>query len=109
MVVPVDLKRWNQTAEDLRELALTAKHPRTRERFLALHEIACGSNATEVAAYSGRSDESVLRWLHTYNERGPDAVCYCRTGGHPLFVQRSQARSSAKSTRRCAPQQRLRK
>jgi hypothetical protein len=32
--------RWDQTAADLRHLALSATHPRSCERFLALHEMA---------------------------------------------------------------------
>jgi hypothetical protein len=35
----VDHARWDQTPADLRELAMSAPHPRTRERFLALYEI----------------------------------------------------------------------
>jgi transposase len=63
-------------------LALTSKHPRARERFLALHDIAVGSNATQVAVRTGRCDETILRWLHAYNEQGPDAVSYRHFGGN---------------------------
>ena len=35
----VEYARWGQTPADLRELAMSASHPRTRERFLALYEI----------------------------------------------------------------------
>jgi hypothetical protein len=35
----VDHARWDQTPVDLRRLATSAPHPRTRERFLALYEI----------------------------------------------------------------------
>ena len=35
----VDHARWDQTPADLRELAMSASHPRTRERFLALYDI----------------------------------------------------------------------
>jgi hypothetical protein len=41
----VDHERWNQTLSDLRRLALTAPHARSRERFLALHEAAQGEVA----------------------------------------------------------------
>src|SRR4051812_20611875 len=53
-VLRVDHGRWEQTVADLRHLALTAAHPRSRERFLALHEIAQGSCATAVAERTGR-------------------------------------------------------
>jgi hypothetical protein len=33
-------EKWNQSLEFLRDLALNAEHSRTRERFLALFEIA---------------------------------------------------------------------
>ena len=45
----VDHERWTQTVADLRRLALTATHDRSRESFLALHEVAQGARATEVA------------------------------------------------------------
>ena len=35
----VEYAQWGQTPADLRELAMSASHPRTRERFLALYEI----------------------------------------------------------------------
>ena len=43
------------------------------------------TNATSWAAEIGRSDETVLKWVHTYNEQGPTALLYQRTGGRPLF------------------------
>jgi hypothetical protein len=99
MVVAVQTERWGQMAEDLRVLALTSEHPRTRERFLALHDIAVGSNATQVAARVGRCDETILRWLHTYNEQGPDALSYRHSGGHPPFAPRSKRHSTRRSAK----------
>ena len=37
LVLRVDHERWGQTGEYLRDLALSAGHARSRERFLALH------------------------------------------------------------------------
>jgi transposase len=82
---------------DLRHLALSAAHPRSRERFLALHDIAQGSCATEVAEHTGRRPQSVMSWLHTYNDRGPEALVYQRTGGRPPFAPTSRPRSAKKS------------
>lgn len=80
----------SQTLEDLRTLALEAPHPRTRERFLALYEIASGAaNATEVARRTGRNHQTVHDWVHLYNEQGPQALEYARTGGRPPFVPSS--------------------
>ena len=45
----VEYARWGQTPADLRRLATSAPHPRTRERFLALYEITQESCATRIA------------------------------------------------------------
>ena len=88
----VDDARWGGTAEDLRHLAMSAPHARTRERALALYEITQGSCATRVAACTGRHPQTVMDWVHAYNERGPDALVFGRTGGRPPFARRSQRR-----------------
>jgi hypothetical protein len=98
----VDHQRWNQTVADLRHLALSAAHPRSRERFLALHEIAQGSCATTVAARTGRRAQTVMGWLHAYNEHGPEALSYQRTGGRPPFAQISPPPWASRSVQRCA-------
>ncbi len=95
----VDYDRWGQTPEDLRQLATSAAHQRTRERFLALYEVTQASCATQVAARTRRRPQTVMEWLHLYNTRGPEALTFRRTGGRrPLFAPRSRrvlARSSA--------------
>jgi Tfp pilus assembly protein PilP len=84
----VDHARWDQTPADLRELAMSASHPRTRERFLALYEITQESCATRVAAQARRHPQTVMEWLHLYNT--PEALAYQRTGGRPPFARRSR-------------------
>ncbi len=79
----VDHARWGQTAEDLRRLATSAPHQRTRERFLALYEVTRASCATRVATRTRRHPQTVMEWLHLYNTRGPEALAYRRTGGRP--------------------------
>jgi len=103
-VLRVDVSRWDQTAADLRNLALHAHHPRSRERFFALHEVAQGGCATEIATRSGRHPQTVMGWVHAYNEHGPAALLYRRSGGRPPFARGSR-RLSAK---RSAPPSRLR-
>src|SRR3978361_419465 len=49
----VDYDRWGETPADLRHMALNAAHTRTRERMLALHDIAQGACATQVAERTG--------------------------------------------------------
>ena len=79
----VDHDRWGQTQTDLREMALNAAHARSRERFLALHDIAEGACATQVAARTDRHPQTVMGWLHADNEHGREALTYQRTGGRP--------------------------
>jgi hypothetical protein len=87
--------RWGQTPEDLRQWATAAPHPRTRERFLALYEITRGSCPTRVAARTRRHPQTVMDWVHTYNDHGPEALVYRRTGGRrPLFVPTTKPNSA---------------
>ena len=91
-----DVAKWNQTLSDLRRLSVEAEHPRTRERFLALYMIATKqTNATKWAAEIGRSDESVLSWVRAYNDKGPAALRYRRTGGRPPLFRPSKSSKSS--------------
>lgn len=92
----VDHDRWGQTQMDLREMALNAAHARSRERFLALNDIAEGACATQVAMRTGRHPQTVMGWLHAYNEHGPEALTYQRSGGRPPFVRRSPPRLASR-------------
>ena len=76
----IDWARWGQTPEDLRRLAMSAPHARTRERALALYDIAHESCATTVAERTGRHPQTLMAGGHTYNERGPEALAFRRTG-----------------------------
>src|ERR1700761_9197338 len=58
---------------------------------LALHEIARGGCASAVAERTGRHPQTVMGWLHRYNEGGPEAVRYRRTGGRPPLCPEIQA------------------
>ena len=98
LVLHVDCARWDQTPQDLRSLALNAPHPRTRERALALFDVAQGRCATRVAARTGRRAQTVMGWVHAYNAQGPEALAYRRTGGRPPFAPASRPASA----RRCA-------
>ena len=103
-MIKVELAQWNQTVEDLRLAALHAAHPRTRERFQALYLIASGQfNATTCAAHIGRQDETVLGWVHRYNEHGPDALAYRRTGGRAPLLMRARPDGLPRSSGPAAP------
>ena len=84
----VDCTRWGGTAEDLRHVALSAPHARTRERALALYEITQGSCATRVAARTGRHPQTVMGWVHAYNAQGP---CMGLTMSSVIFFVRTQS------------------
>src|SRR3954449_9514018 len=100
-MIRVEMAKWGQALEDLRRTSVETPHPRSRERFQALYLIASGRfNATACAAHVGRQDETVLGWVHRYNEHGPDALAYRRTGGRsPLLTSRGRDRSPTSSRR----------
>src|SRR5829696_2169381 len=87
----VDYDRWGQTPEDLRQLATSAAHQRTRERFLALYEVTQESGATQVAARTRRHPQTVMEGLPLYNPRAPEALTYQRTGGRPPLCPEIEA------------------
>ncbi|CCI05049.1 hypothetical protein MICAC_6430001 [Microcystis aeruginosa PCC 9443] len=58
-MLKVECKKWNQSLEILREEALQAEHPRTRERLMALYEICGGTNATLVGKKTGRNPQTI--------------------------------------------------
>lgn len=94
-MVKLNLAQWNQTPEDLREEAMGAAHVRTRERFLALYDLTQqGRGASAVARATGRHLQTLIRWVHRYNEAGPQALTFEHTGGVPPFLTRSRSRHS---------------
>lgn len=87
-----ELSKWNQTVSDLQQLSIEAAHPRSRERFQALYMIASGqSNASRWASEIGHQNQTVMTWVHKYNESGPEALHYQRTGGRPPFLPKSRS------------------
>lgn len=79
--------QWNQTPESLYQAGLSAPHPRTRQRLMALYRICKNESAEAVAHSIGRDPRSVRAWLKKYNKFGPEALHYRRTGGRPPFVE----------------------
>ena len=84
--------------ENRRDLALSAPHARSRERFVALHEIARGDCASAVAERTGRHPQSVMDGCTATTKTAPRR---CRSGhrGRAPFAPRSKPRS----VRRFAP------
>ena len=87
-MVKLDLEKWALTIEDLRKLSLESDSARTRERFLALYLIAQNSCATRVAPLIGRDPQTLMKWVHLFNKRGPDGMIYRRTGGRRPLAER---------------------
>lgn len=83
MTLKVDCTHWQQSPEQLRQDALSASHPRTRERLLALYEITQGKSATQVGRETRRNPQTVMEWVRRYNQTGPNTLEYRHTGGHP--------------------------
>jgi transposase len=94
-----DFAKWGQTPEEIYQLSLKAPHARSRERFQALYMIGTQSiNATEWAQQIGRRNQTVMEWVHKYNEQGAASLHYQRTGGRPPFLaSHKKTRSSALS------------
>ena len=82
-MLKVDWERWHHIPESLREQALKANHARTRERFLALYEVSQGKSATQIGRQTGRNPQTIMDWVHRYNQSGLETLEYRRTGGHP--------------------------
>src|SRR4051812_47565752 len=83
-------------------MALGAAHARSRERFLALYDIARGACATQVAKRTGRHPQTVMGWLHTDYAHGPEALRYQRSGGRPPLLGHRR-RAWRAGPRRTAP------
>ena len=92
----VEYARWGQSPEDLRSLALSAPHARTRERALALCEITQGWCATRLAGRTGRHPQALRGWVHADKAHGPDALVFRRTGGRRPFFARTAEPNSAR-------------
>ena len=87
-MLKIDFSRWNQSAEVIRDQVLGAEHPRTRERWMALCEICTGKNATKVGTATDRNPQTIMEWVHRYNDNGPEAMVFKQTGGPPPLCQK---------------------
>ncbi|MBF0272242.1 MAG: hypothetical protein HQL98_09290 [Magnetococcales bacterium] len=43
-----------------------------------------------------RHYQTLMRWIHGYNEHGPESQVFRHTGGHPLFSKESRTPSAEK-------------
>ena len=82
--------KWKQDPEELLKLSMEARHPRDRERYLALYMISTRqSNATQWAKQIGCENQTVMGWVHRYNREGPAGVAYQHSGGRPPFLPKT--------------------
>lgn len=98
MTIRPDFGKWNQSAEDIRRLSIEAAHPRSRERFQALYQIGTHQrNSSEWARAIGRRKQTVLEWVHQYNEYGPDKLHYQRSGGRRAKLNEAEKKANRDS------------
>ena len=96
MICP-NFEKWDQTAEDMRRLSITAAHPRSRERFQALYMIGTKQkSASQWAKEIKRQKQTVLGWVHDYNEYGPDRLAYQHTGGRQTKLNEDEKKRSSR-------------
>lgn len=89
-MLAINFEKHKQTTQELLDLAIHADHPRTRERFHAIYEIATGKNTIQVGKAIGRNYQTVMEWVHKYNNYGAESLFYQRSGGRrPLFAKKS--------------------
>jgi len=99
-----DFEKWNQSAEEMRRLSLEAEHKRSRERFQALYMIGTGqSNASQWAKTIKRCKQTVLGWVHGYNEAGLSGVYYQHTGGPTAKLSEAEKKQSLTRSSRASP------
>ena len=90
-----EFEKWQQNAEELRQLSLKAAHPRSRERYQAIYMIGSGQkNASQWAKQSKRQKQTVLEWVHNYNELGPEGLLYQHTGGRQTKLSQAEKKRS---------------
>ena len=73
-----DFEKWGQKAEDIRQLSLTAAHPRSRERYQALYMIGTGqTNASQWAQTitdTSLREQSLVRIAEEWMGRNPSTT-----------------------------------
>lgn len=95
LVLHVDHQRWSQSKAHLRDLVLNASHARSRERFLARHDIAQGAFATAVAERTGRHPQTVWTGCTTTMNTAPRHCCTSAAVAAPLCPEIEAALAEA--------------
>jgi hypothetical protein len=91
VMIKVEFAQWGQSLDEIRQLAITAEHERSRERFQALYMMGSGAkSASEWAQEIQRQPRTVLGWLHRYNAVGPEGVPYQHSGGRRRLLNETE-------------------
>ena len=91
MTVRPNFEKWDQKADEIWRMSIEAEHPRSRERFQAIYQIGTKqSNSRQWAEKTKRRPHTVLGWVHSYNEYGPDKLYYQRSGGRQLKLAEAE-------------------
>lgn len=99
-----NFEKWQQNAAEIREKSIEAEHKRTRERFQAMYMIGTEQyNASQWAEMTNRCVQTVLRWVHDYNEQGPSALEYRHSGGRQAKMSEAEKKSWLKRSNRASP------
>ena len=89
-----NFEKWQQTATEIREKSIEATHKRSRERYQALYMIGTEQyNASQWAEMINRCVQTVLKWVHDYNEQGPSALDYRHSGGRQAKMSETEKKS----------------
>jgi len=95
-----DFAKWNQSIEEIRHLSIEAAHARSRERFQALYIIGREEEtASHWAQVIGRQKQTVLKWVHRYNDLGPSSVYYQASGGAQPKLSEAEKKDSGNGQR----------
>ena len=88
-MLQVNCQSWGEDSQYLRDLGLNLPHKRSRERFLALYDISLGKNAAQISKETGRHHQTIISWVHKYNNEGAESLFYKRSEGRlPLFLSK---------------------
>ena len=99
-----DFEKWNQTAEDIRQLSLEAEHKRSRERFQALYMIGTEQySASQWSLEAKRCKQTILGWVHTYNDLGPAAMHYQPSGGTQAKLSEAEKKRIVETVKSSQP------
>ena len=87
-------KKWGLKKADFLKLSRQG-HPRTCERYQALYWLEDGETQMEVANRLNRTRNVVRNWQRMFEEGGPEALEYRRTGGKERILSLEEQKELA--------------